>query len=190
MKKKNKATPPITRANTHAVNEQAAMADVIYFCNDKKYSYNECEKFAEQLINSGYGDVKQGLKEFIKNLKTVFTEPDCMIIDSFFQDLYGEKPDTIDGDKVGLYNGIITIICDDAREGKTPRVKKLYQTFDYTPDEPFTFTTLNDCLKIIEFDGEGVVTVIFEEGLKGEIYEYGNYAPKCWVKHGTTKGYA
>ncbi|MCM1233031.1 MAG: hypothetical protein NC489_23145 [Ruminococcus flavefaciens] len=97
---------------------------------------------------------------------------------------------TIDGDKIGLYDGIITIICDDAREGRTPRVKKLYQTSDGTPDEPFTFTSLNDCLKIIEFDGEGVVMVIFEEGLKGEIYEYGNYTPKCWVKHGTTKGYA
>lgn len=94
----------------------------------------------------------------------------------------------VDGDIIKFYDGIITIICDDATEGKTPRAKKLYPTALGSPYAQGV--TLNDCLKIIEFDGEGTVMVIFEEPLKGEIYEYGNYRPECWVKHGTTQGYA
>ena len=100
----------------------------------------------------------------------------------------GEMHKVVNGDEIGLYDGIITIICGDATEGKTPRIKKLYPTALGSPyDKP---VTLNECLKIIEFDGEGVVTVIFEEALRGEIYEYGNYSPECWVRHGTTVGYA
>ena len=88
----------------------------------------------------------------------------------------------------GLCYGIITIICDTAADGKSLRVKRLYPQIGDSPyDKP---VTLNECLQIIEFDGEGVVTVIFEEPLRGEIYEYGNYSPKCWVRHGTTVGYA
>ena len=99
-----------------------------------------------------------------------------------------EMHEVVNGDKIGLCYGIITIICDTASDGKSLRIKRLYpQIGDSLYDKP---VTLNECLKIIEFDGEGVVTVIFEEPLKGEIYEYGNYSPECWVRHGTTVGYA
>lgn len=113
-------------------------------------------------------------------------------IDNLIKESYGDEMSqgepaqgaTVDGDKVAFCNGIITIICDDTTEGNSQRVKKLYYSlYDKA-------VTLNDCLKIIEFDGEGTVMVIFEEPLHGEIYEYGNYAEKCWVKYGTTKGYA
>lgn len=96
--------------------------------------------------------------------------------------------EVVNGDEIGLCYGIITIICDTAADGKSLRVKRLYPQIGDSPyDKP---VTLNECLQIIEFDGEGVVTVIFEEPLRGEIYEYGNYSPKCWVRHGTTVGYA
>lgn len=96
-------------------------------------------------------------------------------------------------DKEGICEADTYDICTpynllSATEGKTPRIKKLYPTALGSPyDKP---VTLNECLKIIEFDGEGVVTVIFEEALRGEIYEYGNYSSNCWVRHGTTVGYA
>lgn len=100
----------------------------------------------------------------------------------------GEMHKVVNGDEIGLCYGIITIICDTAADGKSLRVKRLYPQIGDSPyDKP---VTLNECLKIIEFDGEGVVTVIFEEPLRGEIYEYGNYSSKCWVRHGTTVGYA
>lgn len=96
--------------------------------------------------------------------------------------------EVVNGDEIGLCYGIITIICDTAADGKSLRVKRLYPQIGDSPyDKP---VTLNECLKIIEFDGEGVVTVMFEEPLRGEIYEYGNYSPKCWVRHGSTVGYA
>lgn len=96
--------------------------------------------------------------------------------------------DRVDGDIITFYDGIITIICDDATEGKATRAKKLYLTAQGTTEDKCV--SLNDCLRLIEYDGEGTVMVIFEEPLKGEVYEYGNYSPECWVRHGTTVGYA
>ncbi len=99
-----------------------------------------------------------------------------------------ETPSVVDGDAIRFYDGIITIIYDDATEEKATRAKKFYLTAQGTPDD--SSVSLNDCLKLIEFDSKGTVMVIFEEPLRGEVYEYGNYRPECWVKHGKTAGYA
>lgn len=93
----------------------------------------------------------------------------------------------LDGDKIGFYDGIIIIIIDDDTEN-SPRVKKIINTANGLPDDKFI--SLNDCLEIIGYNGDGVVTVIFEEPLSGKIYEYGNHNPCGWEEHGVTKGYA
>lgn len=168
---------------------------------------------AEYLLENGYGNLKEAKEgaEYIKRhlehnlssieLRTEDIKKECgymtELLGAFMaaiDKLYGvneaEEPSSaqeLDGAKIGLYEGIITIICDDATENKTPRVKKLYPSALGSPYDKAV--TLNDCLKIIEFDGEGMVTVIFEEPLHGKIYQYGNYG-KYWVKHGTTVGYA
>lgn len=54
--------------------------------------------------------------------------------------------------------------------------------------------TLDDCLSIAKKDfgfkyGDGIIIVISELGLSGEVYMYGNNG-EAWVKHGTTQGYA
>lgn len=36
----------------------------------------------------------------------------------------------------------------------------------------------------------GIITVVTESALHGEIYQIGNYPEMKWVKHGTTRGYA
>ena len=92
--------------------------------------------------------------------------------------------DKINGDKIGIYDGLLTIICADR---ENIRAKRLYLTAMGTPDDKFI--SLNDCLNLIEFDGKGIVTVIREGALHGEIYQYGNYG-NFWVQHGTTNGYA
>lgn len=38
--------------------------------------------------------------------------------------------------------------------------------------------------------GRGIITVLVEEPLRGEIFQIGNYSDMKWRKHGTTKGYA
>lgn len=52
----------------------------------------------------------------------------------------------------------------------------------------YTFTdVLNEAYK--NGYSEGVITLIAESPLAGEIYEYGNYG-LYWVRHGETRGYA
>ena len=46
-----------------------------------------------------------------------------------------EVGDKVDGDVITFYDGIITIICDDATEGKATRVKKLYLRGEGQPDD-------------------------------------------------------
>lgn len=90
----------------------------------------------------------------------------------------------INGNKVGADDGILTIIYADREIAKA---KQITLVPIGTPEDKFI--SLNDCLNLIEFDGEGIVTVIRECALHGEIYQYGNYGD-FWVEHGTTKGYA
>lgn len=42
----------------------------------------------------------------------------------------------------------------------------------------------------IERKEYGVITIILERGLDGEIWQYNNYHDKKWHHHGDTKGYA
>ncbi len=92
----------------------------------------------------------------------------------------------INGDAIGMYDGIATIVwCKDNGECVA---KQIIIT---APELPcIKFISLNDCLKEVAYNGDGVVTVILEAPLGGTIYQYGNYKDKYWVKHGTTKGYA
>lgn len=90
----------------------------------------------------------------------------------------------INGNKMGAYDGILTIICAD---GEQVKGKSITLTPAGASDDKFI--SLNDCLNLIEFDGKGIVTVIREGALHGEIYQYGNYG-NFWVQHGTTNGYA
>lgn len=52
--------------------------------------------------------------------------------------------------------------------------------------------TLDDCRRCMEDDDgetDGTVLVIFERGLSGKIYRYGNHG-KFWEKIGKTVGFA
>ena len=86
----------------------------------------------------------------------------------------------VDGNAVGIWDGIARIICDN--KGKT-----IYNSAN--GDEHDTFLSLNDCLKEIDYC-VGVCIVIFETALSGQIYQYGNYSDGFWYEHGETKGYA
>ena len=70
----------------------------------------------------------------------------------------------VDGN-TGIYDGIIRIICGN--KGKT-----IYLTA--WGDENDEFITLDDCLKLIEYD-DGVCIVMFDDWTSGKIYQYGNY---------------
>lgn len=53
------------------------------------------------------------------------------------------------------------------------------------------FLTLKDISEQLIKLGYGrTYYVWYETGLRGVIYQYGNYEPPTWVQHGTTKGYA
>ena len=86
----------------------------------------------------------------------------------------------VDGNEIKMWCGIAQIIYHN-------KCKEIVKTCLGLPnEEPLT---LNDCLKIIGYDGAGVVTVIFEDYTKGEIYQYGNCIDENWYTHGETKGF-
>lgn len=85
----------------------------------------------------------------------------------------------VDGNEVGLYDGIAHIIWDN--KGKT-----IYITASEYGD---TFLSLNDCLKEIGYT-DGVCIVIMEYLLSGKVYIYGNYEPNEWWEYGKTEGFA
>lgn len=87
----------------------------------------------------------------------------------------------VDGKTTGTYDAVIHIIYGD-------RGKTIYLVADGTEDDKFL--CLDDCLDIIGYEGEGRVIVIIEDPLKGKVYQYGNYAEKCWEEIGETQGYA
>ena len=85
----------------------------------------------------------------------------------------------VDGN-TGIYDGIIRIICGD--KGKTI----ILNAFG---DDNDKFITLDDCLKLIEYDANDICIVIFDDWTQGKIYQYGNYG-KYWTEYGETRGFA
>ena len=86
----------------------------------------------------------------------------------------------VNGDIEGCWDGVVRIIHKD--KGKT-----IYMIAN--GDKNDTFLSLNDCLKEIGYDGEGVVIVIIDDQTSGKVYNYGNYGA-CWYEYGSTIGYA
>ena len=86
----------------------------------------------------------------------------------------------VNGNVVGTYDGIIRIICGD--KGKT-----IYLTAMGVEND--RFVSLNDCLKEIGYDGNGVVVVIIDDFMCGKVYHYNNYGG-AWFKYGETRGFA
>ena len=87
----------------------------------------------------------------------------------------------VDGNTTGIWDGFCYIVWED--KGKT--ICKVARG-----DDKDTFLSLNDCLKVIGYDGLGVCIVIFEDFLSGKVYQYGNSPDETWWEHGTTQGFA
>lgn len=85
----------------------------------------------------------------------------------------------VDGDNEGIYDGFVRIIWGDRA-----------RTFCVTAngDEKDDLVTLNSCLKIIEYNGRGVVIVILEDATYGKVYKYERGCG--WKEHGNTYGFA
>ena len=91
--------------------------------------------------------------------------------------------DRVNGDTFGCYDGIVRIIWGD-------KAKQIVMSANGTEDDKFI--SLNDCLKLIDYnkgDGYSVVFVMIDTFTDGVIYEYGNYG-QFWTEYGTTRGFA
>lgn len=95
-------------------------------------------------------------------------------------DLY----ETVDGNKVGTWDAIITIFSG---YGEQAKIIRFIHTAEGTDNDKFI--TLEDCRKMI---GETIapVHVIFDDWTHGDIYTYGNSSEKVWEKTGETIGFA
>lgn len=89
----------------------------------------------------------------------------------------------VDGNEVGTWDGIITIFTG---YGKNAKIKRFILTADGTEND--RFITLEDCRKMIG-ETESTITVIFDDWLQGEVYNYGNYGD-IWWQVGITQGFA
>lgn len=89
----------------------------------------------------------------------------------------------VDGNRVGIYDGIVTIFTG---YGDDAKIKRFILTANGTEEDQYV--TLEDCRKMIG-ETESTVTVIFDGWLHGEIYKYGSYKDE-WIKYGTTQGFA
>lgn len=87
----------------------------------------------------------------------------------------------VDGNAIGTYDGVVRIICGD--KGKTIYLSAMGLQSD-------RFICLNDCLKEIKYKGKGVVVVIIDDFMRGDVYMYGNYEKGTWYKYGQTEGVA
>lgn len=89
----------------------------------------------------------------------------------------------VDGKRTGIYDGIAYILY--GAKGKT-----VYLTA--TGDENDKFLCLDDCLELMKYDENNLITmlVIIETALSGKVYRYNNYSDKCWYECGTTEGFA
>lgn len=81
---------------------------------------------------------------------------------------------------VGTQDGFVRILWND--KGKT-----ICLVANGTDEDELI--TLDKCLDIIGYDGDGTVLVILDDAMHGEVYCYGNYG-EHWYKYGTTQGYA
>lgn len=92
-----------------------------------------------------------------------------------------ESGKEFDGDDTVLKSGIATIVCCN-------NMKRVLVLSD-TESKPLS---LNDCLKIIEFNlkdnSNDIVTVLFETIYDGTIYRYNQYSERKWVMVGKTVG--
>lgn len=85
----------------------------------------------------------------------------------------------VDGDKTGIWDGVARII--GYNEGLT-----IYKTAN--GDETDTFLSLNDCLKLVNY--EITCVVILDDYRSGKVYQFGNFYDGKWYEYGETEGYA
>lgn len=90
----------------------------------------------------------------------------------------------VDGNKIGTYDGIVTI-CKGY--GEAAKIVRFMLTAN--GDENDRFVSLNDCLEMMGGASDGSVTVIIEDVFDGKIFCYGNHGD-YWEEVGTTNGYA
>jgi len=102
-------------------------------------------------------------------------------------------PETVIGD------GIIKIVARrekhdfDGNVIETPEMFVYLAELDWHFDDygSYYYLTLAEIEKqLLELKYKPPFYVCHEQALNGVIYEYGNYKPPSWVKHGETKGYA
>ena len=89
----------------------------------------------------------------------------------------------VDGNNEGCYDGVVRIMCEN--KGCTKYLVAMGCEDD-------VFFSLNDCLKEVCYDREegGVVIVIIDNALQGDVYKYNSYGDGKWYKYGETGGYA
>ena len=87
----------------------------------------------------------------------------------------------VNGNEVGTCDSVVRIICNDT--GKT--IYKIAMG-----DDTDEFLSLNDCLKLINYDGKSTCIVIIDDSLNGIVYQYNNYGNNKWYAYGKTNGYA
>ena len=85
----------------------------------------------------------------------------------------------INGDYVGLYDGVVRIIYKE-------RAITVIKVANGTHED--TFLSLNDCLDMVEYDGEDIVIVILDDATEGTMYKY-DFLDNMWYEYGTTRGY-
>ena len=91
----------------------------------------------------------------------------------------------VDGKTTVLFDGFIRIHQSGIGVDKA---KTVILTADGTDEDKAI--SLDDCLELIEYDGNGVVYVTFDTAMSGKIYQYGNVPDKCWYEYGQTMGFA
>lgn len=105
----------------------------------------------------------------------------------------------IDPEKITIGDGVIRIIAQRERhdfEGnliKTPEMFIDLAELDWHFDDYgfYYYLSLTEIEKqLLELKYKPPFYVWHDDALRGVIYEYGNYNPLSWVKHGETKGYA
>ena len=91
----------------------------------------------------------------------------------------------VNGNEIGIYDGLITIIVYDY-DNEEISGKRIIQTAMGTENDKFI--TLNDCLNIVGYT-KGTCVVIFDDYMRGEMYQYGRYEEGKWYKYGETIGF-
>lgn len=66
MKKKNAILEENFVDDNRPVSEEIKLTDYIYFSNEKKFSYEQCEGIAKLLTEGGYGSIKRFAKRLLE----------------------------------------------------------------------------------------------------------------------------